>query len=82
MVDKIDSLDDNIILEGKNMDELIDDLKEEEKDSNPKKDIKGNSLKVEEVKALLAEGLSEEGIAQQLNIGKGEVLLIKELYLK
>jgi len=82
LVDKIDSLDDNIILEGKNMDELIDDLKEEEKDSNPKKDIKGNSLKVEEVKALLAEGLSEEGIAQQLNIGKGEVLLIKELYLK
>ncbi len=82
LVDKIDSLDDNIILEGKNMDELINDLKEEEKDSNPKKDIKGNSLKVEEVKALLAEGLSEEGVAQQLNIGKGEVLLIKELYLK
>ncbi|WP_346869935.1 hypothetical protein [Clostridium sp. UBA5119] len=82
LVDKIDSLDDNIILEGKNVNELIDDLKEEEKDSNPKKDIKGNSLKVEEVKALLAEGLSEEGIAQQLNIGKGEVLLIKELYLK
>ncbi len=82
LVDKIDSLDDNIILEEKNMDELINDLKEEEKDSNPKKDIKGNSLKVEEVKALLAEGLSEEGIAQQLNIGKGEVLLIKELYLK
>ncbi|WP_346895220.1 hypothetical protein [Clostridium sp. UBA7503] len=82
LVDKIDSLDNNIILEGKNMDELINDLKEEEKDSNPKKDIKGNSLKVEEVKALLAEGLSEEGVAQQLNIGKGEVLLIKELYLK
>lgn len=82
LVDKIDSLDDDILLQGENMDELMDDLKEEEKDSNPKKDIKGNSLKVEEVKALLAEGLSEEGIAQRLNIGKGEVLLIKELYLK
>lgn len=82
LVDKIDFLEDDIILQGENMDELMDDLKEEEKDSNPKKDIKGNSLKVEEVKALLAEGLSEEGIAQRLNIGKGEVLLIKELYLK
>ncbi|WP_346893221.1 hypothetical protein [Clostridium sp. UBA871] len=82
LVDKIDSLDDDILLQGENMDELMDDLKEEEKDGNPKKDIKGNSLKVEEVKALLAEGLSEEGIAQRLNIGKGEVLLIKELYLK
>ena len=60
----------------------MDDLKEEEKDSNPKKDIKSNSLKVEEVKELLGEGLSEESIAQRLNIGKGEVLLIKELYLK
>lgn len=82
LVDKIDSLDDNIFLQVENMGEVMDDLKEEEKDSNPKKDIKGNSLKVEEVKALLAEGLSEEGIAQRLNIGKGEVLLIKELYLK
>jgi AraC-like DNA-binding protein len=79
LVDKIDSLNDDILLQGENM----DDLKEEEKkDSNPKKDIKGNSLKVEEVKELLGEGLSEESIAQRLNIGKGEVLLIKELYLK
>ncbi len=82
LVDKIDSLDDNIFLQVENRDEVMDDLKEEEKDSNPKKDIKGNSLKVEEVKELLGEGLSEESIAQRLNIGKGEVLLIKELYLK
>ncbi len=82
LVDKIDSLDDNIFLQVENMDEVMDDLKEEEKDSNPKKDIKSNSLKVEEVKELLGEGLSEESIAQRLNIGKGEVLLIKELYLK
>lgn len=81
LVDKIDSLDDNIFLQVENMGEVMDDLKEE-KDSNPKKDIKSNSLKVEEVKELLGEGLSEESIAQRLNIGKGEVLLIKELYLK
>ncbi len=87
LVDKIDSLEDNILLQGENMDDLKEEEKDgnpkkEKEDSNPKKDIKGNSLKVEEVKALLAEGLSEEGIAQRLNIGKGEVLLIKELYLK
>lgn len=87
LVDKIDSLDDDILLQGENMDDLKEEEKDgnpkkEKEDSNPKKDIKGNSLKVEEVKALLAEGLSEEGIAQRLNIGKGEVLLIKELYLK
>ncbi len=81
LVDKIDSLDDNIFLQVENMGEVMDDLKEE-KDSNPKKDIKSNSLKVEEVKELLGEGLSEESIAQRLNIGKGEVLLIKELYSK
>ncbi len=82
LVDKIDSLDDNIFLQVENMDEVMDDLKEEEKDSNPKKDIKSNSLKVEDVKELLGQGLSEDTIAQRLSIGKGEVLLIKELYLK
>jgi len=37
---------------------------------------------VEDVKELLGQGLSEDTIAQRLSIGKGEVLLIKELYLK
>ncbi|MEG0307335.1 MAG: hypothetical protein RR636_05280 [Clostridium sp.] len=41
-----------------------------------------NSLKVEDVKKLLNQGISDEEIAQSLNIGKGEVLLIKELYLR
>ena len=41
-----------------------------------------NSLKVDEVKELLLQGIAEDEIAQRLNIGKGEVLLIKELYLK
>jgi len=82
LVDKVDSLDDDILIQGENIDELMNDSKEEEKDSNPKKGIRDNSLKVEEVKELLGEGLSEDIIAQRLNIGKGEVLLIKELYLK
>ena len=82
LVDKVDSLDDDILIQGENIDELMNDSKEEEKDSNPKKGIKSNSLKVEDVKELLGQGLSEDTIAQRLSIGKGEVLLIKELYLK
>lgn len=54
----------------------------ENKDNNSETNTKSNSLKVEDVKKLLIQGLSDEEIAQSLNIGKGEVLLIKELYLK
>lgn len=42
---------------------------------------KGNNVKVNEIKALLEQELSVEEIAEKLAIGKGEVLLIKELYL-
>lgn len=38
--------------------------------------------KVSKVKALLNQGFNMEEICAQLNLGKGEVLLIKELYLK
>lgn len=82
LVDKINSLDDDIIIQVDNKDKLIGESKEEEKDTDPKKVIKNNSLKVEDVKKLLSEGLNEDAIAQRLNIGKGEVLLIKELYSK
>lgn len=41
-----------------------------------------NSVKIDEINKLLAEGLSIEEIGARLSIGKGEVLLIKELYLK
>ena len=41
-----------------------------------------NSVKINEIKDLLKRGLSIEDIAEKLNIGKGEVLLIKELYLR
>jgi hypothetical protein len=41
-----------------------------------------NSVKIEEINRLLEKGLSIEEISTKLGIGKGEVLLIKELYLK
>ena len=41
-----------------------------------------NSAKVEEIKKLFSEGLSPEEISQILHLGKGEVLLIKDLYIR
>ncbi|MCS4467817.1 helix-turn-helix domain-containing protein [Clostridium botulinum] len=41
-----------------------------------------NSTKVNEVSKLLEEGHTVEEICEILNIGKGEVILIKELYSK
>lgn len=43
---------------------------------------KSNSVKIEEVGKLLKKGVSIDMICEELSIGKGEVLLIKELYLK
>lgn len=46
------------------------------------KDLEENNVKINEVEALLMENISIEEISKRLNIGKGEVLLIKDLYLK
>jgi len=77
LVETIKTFDDKIQLTNEN-----NELDVENKDCNPKKDIGTNSLKVEDVKELLQQGVSDDEIAQRLNIGKGEVLLIKELYLR
>ena len=41
-----------------------------------------NSGKVEEIKRLFSEGLSVDEISEILHLGKGEVLLIKDLYIR
>ncbi|GAA0115876.1 DUF6115 domain-containing protein [Clostridium senegalense] len=41
-----------------------------------------NSVKVEQIKTLYSQNFSVEEIADKLKLGKGEVLLIEELYLK
>jgi len=46
------------------------------------RDTSNNGVKINEIRDLLKQGKSIEDIAEKLNIGKGEVLLIKELYLK
>jgi len=41
-----------------------------------------NSIKIREIGDLLKQGMDIDEIAEKLGIGKGEVLLIQELYLK
>lgn len=41
-----------------------------------------NSVKINDVEKLLKDGYSVEDISEKLEIGKGEILLIKDLYLK
>jgi len=41
-----------------------------------------NSAKVEEIKRLFNEGLSLDEISELSHLGKGEVLLIKDLYIR
>lgn len=57
---------------------VIDDSLKKDKfiDNGP------NNVKIDEIKKLVQDEYSDEEIAGKLNISKGEVLLIKELYLK
>lgn len=55
--------------------------KEHVPDDNKKVQVK-NAVKMDEIKKLLNEGKSIEEVSELLSIGKGEVLLVKELYLK
>lgn len=41
-----------------------------------------NTSKVEDIKRLFSEGMSVSQISEILKLGKGEVLLIKDLYIK
>lgn len=41
-----------------------------------------NSVKINEIEKLITLGLTTEEISQKLGMGKGEVLLIKQLYIK
>lgn len=60
-------------------DDIININKQCEDSSNEEKK---SSIKYEEINNLLKQGFSVDEISEKLNIGKGEVLLIIELYLK
>ena len=72
----------NSILKSNNKSEKITVEKAQIYDKMNVSNNSNNSVKINEIKDLLKQGLSIEDIAEKLNIGKGEVLLIKELYLR
>ncbi|MGH4125725.1 MAG: DUF6115 domain-containing protein [Clostridium sp.] len=45
-------------------------------------ELNKSSEKVKEIKKLFSEGLSVEEISEIMHLGKGEVLLIKDLYIR
>lgn len=57
-------------------------IKEEENSHIIDKKEDSNNIKINEIETLIKSGLSMDEISEKLGIGKGEVLLIKELYLK
>jgi len=58
--------------------------KEKTNVTSPKKSENNaaNSVKINEIEKLSSQGLTIEEIAKKLGMGKGEVLLIKQLYIK
>lgn len=53
-----------------------------EEKSIDKEKKSSNMVKVDKIKELLEQGKTAEEVAEILKIGKGEVLLIKDLYIK
>lgn len=77
VVQNIDTLDEEeaILPNSQYNDKKVDEHKEEVKVSN------SNNIKIEEIKKLIDEGKDIDEICEILNMGKGEILLIKDLYL-
>jgi hypothetical protein len=70
----------NLIGEGRIIEEKP--VKEEEV-INPEETLReNNNFKINEIEELLRRGISMDEICSKYNIGKGEVLLIKDLYLR
>ncbi|MFT5871341.1 MAG: hypothetical protein ACI8WT_000259 [Clostridium sp.] len=68
--------DNEKIYEGSNNKIIIDEPITRTSTSN------SNTEKVEEIKRLFSEGLSTTEVSEILHLGKGEVLLIKDLYIR
>ncbi len=78
--------------EEKLMEEEIEDIKrnQDNTEGEPKKSENsnkvteeyGNNIKIDEIRGLLKDNISVSDICEKTGIGKGEVLLIKELYAK
>ncbi|QXE20292.1 hypothetical protein [Clostridium sp. 001] len=79
-------------VEEKLVEEEVEDIKgdEDNTEEEPKKSENSdkvteaytNNVKIDEIRGLLKDNISVSDISEKTGIGKGEVLLIKELYAK
>lgn len=67
-------------INGKDSD--FDEVLDDENNGDEGEKSAENSVKIDEVQMLLEKGLTMDEICEKLQIGKGEVLLIKDLYGK
>lgn len=86
---KIDTKENTEIDENKDKEIFDDEItnvssgpSQNEKAADDKEQENSNNVKVNEIEKLVKKGLSVEEIAEELGIGKGEVLLIKELFIR
>ena len=61
---------------------IVEELQKEDNKITIDESNNGSSLRVEEIKKLFSEGLSVGEISEISHLGKGEVLLIKDLYIR
>lgn len=62
--------------------EGVKEISREAIETDTEKESVYNGVKVNDIQKLYAEGYSLEEISEKLGISKGEILLIKDLYLK
>ncbi|MDP4091318.1 MAG: hypothetical protein Q8930_18890 [Bacillota bacterium] len=69
------------------LDDSEENVKEKEEEENPiqpdsEEKLTLNGVKINDISRLLNEGYTLDDISEKLEISKGEILLIKDLYLK
>ncbi|WP_291582928.1 hypothetical protein, partial [Clostridium sp. UBA6640] len=70
------------IIKEKSEEEQSESINLEEVKKETKEETLENNIKIQQIKELFEEKLSIEEIVEKSGLGKGEILLIKELYLK
>lgn len=64
------------------MDIDFNKVKDTSNEDASSKEAAPNSMKINEIQRLIDKGLTVEEIADKMKVAKGEILLIKELYLR
>lgn len=65
-----------------NYDVNIEKEKKSQKKNEIRQDYFNAGVRIEDIQNLIKSGLSDDEISKKLQVSKGEILLIKELYLK